>query len=87
MENSFVNPSMGRGFGAGGPVNNPTYSNTYQFENSEDLSRFVRQMSHNAGVTNVSDMGNKAVNVDFRDDAFRQQANDDYSNCCGQSNS
>jgi len=61
-------------------INDPTFSNSYNFEDSVSMGNFARQISNNAGVKSIENVGSRTLDVNFRADTFRQDVNTQYLN-------
>jgi len=61
------------------PLNNPSFSNSYKFENAREMGQFARDISHNPGVKKIDSLGGYTLNVDFMDDSIRNKVNNQYA--------
>jgi len=60
--------------------NNPSFLNSYKFENSTSMGRFARQISHNSGVSSINQTDRNILSVDCISDSIRQDVNTQYLN-------
>ena len=60
--------------------NNPSFLNSYKFENSTSMGRFARQISHNSGVSSINQTDRNILSVDCMSDSIRQDVNTQYLN-------
>ena len=63
------------------PLNNPSFPNSYKFENAQEMGQFARDISHNPGVKKIDSVGGGGymLNVDFMDDSIRNKVNNQYA--------
>lgn len=59
--------------------NNPSFSNSYKFEDATSMGSFAKQISHNAGVNGINQTSRNTLSVDCMSDSIRQDINNQYS--------
>jgi hypothetical protein len=73
MTNMFNDPNNFNGVGT------PKFSNSFQFDDPTEMTRFAKQLSHNGGVSGVNQTARDIMNVDCISDSILQDVNSQYS--------
>tara|TARA_R110000744_G_scaffold41270_10_gene93363 strand:+ start:110 stop:313 length:204 start_codon:yes stop_codon:yes gene_type:complete len=58
--------------------NNPTYTDSYKFENTNEMTSFAKKLSHSPGVKKIENVDRNTLSVDFMTDKLRKDANSEY---------
>lgn len=60
--------------------NDPSYKNSYKFENTNEMTAFAKKLSYNPGVKKIENVDRNTISVDFMSDKLRKDANSEYEN-------
>ena len=58
--------------------NNPSYTNSYKFENTNKMTAFAKKLSYNPGVKKIENVDRNTISVDFMTDKLRKETNEIY---------
>jgi hypothetical protein len=58
--------------------NNPTYTDSYKFENTNEMTEFAKKLSRNPSVKKIENVALNTISVDFMTDELRKETNKIY---------